>query len=130
MAKFRNLRPESTKGKIYIAFVKGGAKAALALAEKFGKREVYRTNRWLKNNGAGFQRINEENKARSLKAAKKTAKKPAPKTKAKAPKKGPALLSKKFPIANKPKKKATKKTVMPQIGNLSSVGTAPQAVAA
>lgn len=92
--KFANKRPDSPKGQVYEAFKAKGVEAARKLGEKLSIVPS-RVNRWLKDNGAGFQQIASAQrepeahtkvkehikKIRESRKAKKATTKPAPKPK-------------------------------------------------
>jgi hypothetical protein len=61
MSEYRNTRPDSPKGQVYAAFKEGGFVAACKRAEELGIA-ASRVNGWLKDNGNGFQDINERRK--------------------------------------------------------------------
>lgn len=70
MSEFRNTRPDSPKGKVFTAFEAKGEKAARAKAKALEIPDA-RVNRWLKDEGAGFQNANDQMKARKEKGTEK-----------------------------------------------------------
>lgn len=110
MSEFRNTRPDSPKGKVYTTFKEKGEAAARKRAEKL-EIPAHKVNRWLKDNGAGFQAINDrtnEKTEAAPKAAKKKNGKAADKTPAKksAAAKKTAAAPAKTPAKKVPAKKA------------------------
>lgn len=54
MTEYRNTRPDSPKGKVFIAFDTKGEAAARKLGEKL-ELPAHKVESWLKDDGAGFQ---------------------------------------------------------------------------
>lgn len=63
MSDFQNKRPDSPKGKVWTAFKTKGEKAARRLGEKL-EIPAAKLNRWLKDDGKGFQAINDKIRSR------------------------------------------------------------------
>lgn len=103
MSEFRNTRPDSPKGKVWAMYDKKGEKAARKLGETLDIA-ASKLNRWFKDEGKGFQAINDKTRA-------KKADDEAPKKKnGKAPAKKVAAKSKPTPA----KKVAAKKKPAPR----------------